>query len=360
MVLREFTVSNEHDIRSSVKISDFVNVQHQWDIGKLTNTLAKPAVDKILSFAPLDSSAGPDVPLWNHGEDSEFTTRSAYLCIRNLEANNSPSVWNSIWKGKIQYKHKLLMWRICHNSLPTRSKTASWSDSSAICPRCQASWESNLHVFRDCPSATRIWNSFINSKDRHIFYILPLEEWIHWNTQRKSVFSNIPWKSLFAIICSFLWDWRNRVVNEPEFVYPVEAHKVILNSAKKQMEAWNVGVIPTQIRRSIVIIPWEKPEDGWIKVNTDGSVAVNCFTNGPRVDKVCHPAVKRVWDLLSKDWVVKIKHIPRTSNTCADILAKRSLVNSSRIVILYCMPDFVKDAVLKDALSDVSLRDPGG
>ncbi|KAF7824692.1 putative RNA-directed DNA polymerase [Senna tora] len=184
----------------------------------------------FLAVAYLDDNLW-DVPIWNHVKDSYFTTKIAYLNIRKLEANNSPSVWNTIWKGNNQYRHKLLLWRICHNSLPTRSKTASWNGTSAICP-------------------------------------------------------------------SYFWDWRNMVVNESNFIYPNEPHRVILNIAKKP----------------------------------DGSL----------------------------ERKVQIKHIPRTSNTCADILAKRSLATRSRVVIFHSMPEFVKDALFKDAQSDVRLRDPGG
>ncbi|KAF7820652.1 putative ribonuclease H protein At1g65750 family [Senna tora] len=272
MILREYVVTDDHNINSSEKLSDFVNDQNQWDIGKLSNMLYKPAIYKILSFVPPDKQAGMDVPLWNLGDDSGFTTKSAYLSIKKLEANCSPSVWSSIWKGNNQQSHKLLLWRMCHNSLPTRSKTASWSGSSATCP-------------------------------------------------------------------SFFWDWRNRVVNEPGFVYPNEPHRVILSSAKNQLAAWKVVEASSVINCSWVqgfslkiglsnplfAEIWSIAEGlslawnlGYRKVilENDSQVAVNCFRSGFNVDKVCHPAVKKVWDLLSKDWVVKIKHIPHIANKC--------------------------------------------
>ncbi|KAF7845080.1 ribonuclease H [Senna tora] len=272
VVLSQYVDPRRPILVKEVKVREFITDQGHWDMGKLMNALPRAAIDKILDVSPPGFYTDSDNPLWNRGKDNHFTTKSAYLSIRNLENNNGNSVWNSIWKGNNQQRHKVLLWRLCHNSLPTRSRTATWSGASSTCPLCQHSRESNLHTFRDCSVVTRIWNCFINRKDRPLFYLLPLREWILWNTQRKVKFSNIPWSNMFAIICNCLWNWRNKVVNEADFNYPNEPHRLILNIAKNQLSAWNTSFAPSHQCGSSKDSKWKKPEDGWVKVNTDGAV----------------------------------------------------------------------------------------
>ncbi|KAF7822209.1 ribonuclease H [Senna tora] len=424
MTLRQYVISSNTHVNKDDKVKDFTNDHEQWDIEKLTGVLTQPAINKIMCIVPPTRQADPDVPMWNLGKDSTFTTKSAYLCIRGLTSNNGVQGWGSIWKGCFQQRHKVLLWRLGHNSLPTRSRTASWSGASPLCPLCKVSRESNLHAFRDCSFASRIWNSFINRKDRALFFMLPLKDWIFWNTHRKSKFCDIPWISVFATIYYCLWDWRNRLVNEAEFAHPNEPHRVILNIAKSLWSAWNTSATPRLPCGHDSVLDWEKPVEGWVKVNTDGAVcresnlggcggiirdskgdwikgftrrigmsnpvfaelwsiaeglqlawesgfrrvilendyqeAIKCLQINPHVNPWSHPAVNIVKSLLSKDWELKIKHIPRSANKCADLLAKSSLSCNSKSVILDCIPDFVRDAVRFDALGSSSPRDPGG
>ncbi|KAF7844638.1 ribonuclease H [Senna tora] len=330
MILSHYVIPSSSNVINKDKVKDFINDHGQWNIEKLIGVISQPPIDKILSIAPLERQADPDIPMWNYGKDSNFTTKSAYLCIRNLDNNSRLQVWDSIWKGNNQQRYKVLLWRLCHNSLPTRSKTASWSGAIPNCPLCKVSMESNLHA--------------------------------------------------------------NRVVNETEFVYPNEPHRVILSIAKNQMVAWNLSCGLARV------LGWKKPEDGWVKVNTDGAVcresnlggcggiirdsngfklawklgfhkvilendsqeAINCLQIDPNMNFGSYPAVNIVKNLLSKSWVVQIKHTPRSANKCADLLAKNSLSSNSRLVILDCIPDFVRAAMSLDAHSSNSPRDPGG
>ncbi|KAF7807009.1 ribonuclease H [Senna tora] len=393
--LTSYCDRNDRNISGREKIKEFVNNFGHWDSFKLGKVIPQQVTNNILSLAPPDRLAGVDTPFWI-------------------------PAWDAIWKSKNKYRDKFLLWRISHNSLPTRSKIASWNSLSSLCSICKTGRELNTHVIRDCPNTSHIWNYFVKPNDRTTFFLLPLKEWVTWNIKKGGMVSNIPWSMLFSIICSRVWDWRNKFINDNEFQYPLEPHKSILIYAKSQMSAFAVlkPVIP-----SVPVLPilWKKPEVGWVKVNTDGAVCkeskvAGCgglirdhdgvwikgferkigFSNvlsaelwgiaeglslawilGYRkviLESDCKdairsctvvnsnefqelPAVKKIREILRNDWEVQLKYTPRNANSCADFLAKSSLHCNSRLAIIDRIPDLISSVVAREASGS---GDPGG
>lgn len=90
---------------------------------------------------------------------------------------------------------------------------------SPLCPLCHEEKKSNLHALRDCPEARKIWNCFVPPKSFREFLSLRLQEWLLWNfsTKRMRDFSEW-WSTQFAVICWWIWRWRNELVfNGEEF-----------------------------------------------------------------------------------------------------------------------------------------------
>ena len=77
---------------------------------------------------PLSCQATPDEQVWFLSKDGKFTTRSAYHFVVGIERSLSPTclsperrhkLWTSIWSSQVPQKVKTMIWRACHNAIPT-------------------------------------------------------------------------------------------------------------------------------------------------------------------------------------------------------------------------------------------------
>ncbi|KAF7820561.1 ribonuclease H [Senna tora] len=210
-----------------------------------------------------------------------------------------------------------------------------------------------------------------------------------WQLQRIESPLGIPWKVIFPIGCHLLWKWRNMLCKDENFCTPNEPHKIILRQAKLFMQAWVIKESTVPRVRTASVPGWKKPNQEWIKVNTDGAVCITtkiagcggicrdengrwklgfianigiATVNGAELwgiynglktaweygwkkiiiecdskkavkdamsrsnsNRIEHPVLCQIRDLLAKDWEVQIKLIDRAANRCADLLAKESL-----------------------------------
>ncbi|KAF7803683.1 ribonuclease H [Senna tora] len=244
------------------------------------------------------------------------------------------------------------------------------------------------------------------------------------DVERREEFAGIPWPIIFPIVCHCIWEWRNKENKDKEFRVPEVPHRVILNMAKIHVAAWATeGQKCTEQSRS-TFEKWLKPPRGWGKVNVDGAmcqankmagcggllrgcngkwisgfmamlgqcpiigaelwaiyhglnmawdkgfrkvelesdsrVAINRVNSVKALDSFLHPVVQSIRELLKRDWEVKIKHIPRQINRCADRLAKQSLGTPLRLTRFDTLPEVVKLDFQIDERCDSGSSDPGG
>ncbi|KAF7838390.1 ribonuclease H [Senna tora] len=411
--LKSYCQNTEGIMLRKEHLIDYIDEAGNWKRSELMNLLQEEVLDKLVEMKPPDPQMEADIPIWNPGKNGDFSVRSAYLSIRDLKIEEK-LVWKAIWKAKTQQRNKMLLWRLGHEKLPTRSRIASWSNMSPICQRCGNSRESNIHMIRDCARSVSIWKAFINPKERALFFCMPMQEWISWNLLRTTKFSGIPWGMLFPIVCKLIWEWRNKFNKENDFVMPKDPHNVILQQAKIQVQCWRNEENMVRLTVPPMTIYWKKPKNNWVKLNIDGAV---CRMNnsagcggllrdskgewvggfmaklGPSsvlsaelwsfyyglnmawelgMQKIevesdskaaliqikgeqamaqpLHPIIPRIRSLLKRDWEIELKHIPRQINKCADILAKQSLSGPLSLIKLEVPPASVVIEMAKDAM----------
>ncbi|KAF7839915.1 ribonuclease H [Senna tora] len=343
---------------------------------------------------------------------------------RNLENLNDIPEERDIWKANATPSNKTLLWRLGHGKRPTRNRLVSWSNISPLCPLCGKFKETNIHLIRDCQKAVTIWNSFINPRDRACFYILPVKEWISWNLQRKVKFNNNQWNIIFAIGCSLIWKWRNKLCFENDFELPEEPHRIILHHAKTLAEAWSEELTTPKLMPVEDAHEWRKPKQGWIKINagravciqnkmascgallrdhtgkwicgymtnlglsnvfiaelwgiypglklawdkgfkkviveSDSSLVVNQILGKNTSKSSVHPITQSIKSLLLYSWEVEIKYSPRSSNMCADGIAKKGLSWLGGLVYYNDPPNFLLRQLRLDSWDSTCRSDPGG
>ncbi|KAL8158239.1 hypothetical protein AgCh_002800 [Apium graveolens] len=135
------------------------------------------------------------------------------------------------------------------------------------CPWCLVKNEDATHVLFDCPFARAVWTNLGLHEVSTMGYEGPIIEIIH------QLENNCPWDTLAFIlmVCWNLWSPRNRwvwdKVSVSEFGVQATAMSMMYEWRQRCAAVKNHKVVTNgSLRR------WKRPQQGWIKVNTDATV----------------------------------------------------------------------------------------
>ena len=86
----------------------------------------------------------PVIDLWTPASNGVFSTKSTYKLISSLRpplVSSPPESkhWSLLWNLKLNARHKLLLWKIAWDILPTKARLKtiiSISAAASLCPLC--------------------------------------------------------------------------------------------------------------------------------------------------------------------------------------------------------------------------------
>ncbi|XP_058764318.1 uncharacterized protein LOC131637728 [Vicia villosa] len=102
--------------------------------------------------------------IWNEEQNGEYSVKSGYKIWNGLHSNtqfhNTEGRWKSIWSISAPPRAKHLLWRICKECLPTRTKLQQRHvQCPSVCPWCEGEDEDDWHIFFACVSITQSWRA---------------------------------------------------------------------------------------------------------------------------------------------------------------------------------------------------------
>ncbi|XP_042958203.1 uncharacterized protein LOC122293808 [Carya illinoinensis] len=122
----------------------------------------------MISRIPINITNTNDKLTWRCTKDGSFSVKSAYYLLRVMEAHDqgqsSSAIpqnksWTMIWSLGVPNANKMLIWRACHDSLPTKLNLYKKRIvESPLCPICQLEQESVMHVLWSCVSVQVVWS----------------------------------------------------------------------------------------------------------------------------------------------------------------------------------------------------------
>ncbi|WVZ73611.1 hypothetical protein U9M48_021897 [Paspalum notatum var. saurae] len=181
--------------------------------------------------------------------------------LQNLETNSASStvpsgdraLWATVWRGKVQPKVKMFIWKLCKDILPTRlNKLARTLEEDSRCMICGTGTENSYHATVSCRVARDLRDAM-----RH-HWQLPEEE--HWH------YTGPDWLLLLLDTC-------NKVQSDQDCEIPVVAKgkgKQPLVPDRGRLDKEARGLSDGENQGSVGE-GWQKPGSGWVKVNVDGS-----------------------------------------------------------------------------------------
>ncbi|KAL6555008.1 hypothetical protein OROGR_006266 [Orobanche gracilis] len=199
--------------------------------------------------------------------DGNYTTAAGYAHLNALNRPpNSHPVWKRLWKLMVHEKCKFFMWLALHDSVPSNAyRHHCHLSPSAACARCSASVEDTVHCLRDCPHAKELWlrsgcDIFPN------FFSLNRWDWLSNVIMHKGAIT-------YIINIWWIWRWRNDMC--------LGTKSWTLGHVQRNIttDRLNLQLI-SATRETITVAPltmttWRPPDQGWLKLNTDGSYAAS-------------------------------------------------------------------------------------
>ncbi|KAK2635571.1 hypothetical protein Ddye_030363 [Dipteronia dyeriana] len=158
-----FKVISPTVLGESASVQMLKTVTGSWNLELVKETFMKEDVDLILSL-PCSSSNVIDSFMWHYDKLGTFSMKSAYHIGCNLASNSSlsglnlsNSWWKFLWRIKVSSKVKLLVWRACHNWIPSNVNLAMRGMKvDCSCPFCSTKPESTIHALWFCPTLKKV------------------------------------------------------------------------------------------------------------------------------------------------------------------------------------------------------------
>ncbi|KAF3946921.1 hypothetical protein CMV_026869 [Castanea mollissima] len=102
-------------------VSQLLSSDHsRWDIPKLNYFFEEPVVDLIMKI-PIPLYQTEDSWSWIVTNSGSFSVKSAYwLCRAAATPSNIDAIRGQIWKTKLHERHRMHLWRIAANVLPSK------------------------------------------------------------------------------------------------------------------------------------------------------------------------------------------------------------------------------------------------
>jgi ribonuclease HI len=256
----------------NLKVVDLMHPDlKSWDHEKI-QAIFSDHIAKCIIDIPLFNLIEEDKLIWVDSTHGQYSVRSGYNLMMNIsgrfkdQANNED--WNGLWKIRAPPKAKHLLWRMCKDCLPTRSRLQSRCVPCPLsCPLCDNDLEDDWHVVFDCEYSIQ---SRQTAGLQHV-----LDPWIQNGRNIKETILGICSRldeetaGRFASLVWILWNNRNNCVwNNTK-----EQGRALGYKAKIFWDDWNAAQHVQQHQlvhaQTAASSRWEKPALGWLKCNTD-------------------------------------------------------------------------------------------
>ncbi|GKV26433.1 hypothetical protein SLEP1_g35733 [Rubroshorea leprosula] len=244
----------------------------EWDLEQLIGLLPDHILQTIAAIPLLIAGHLEDSIYWYNSSQGDFSVKSAVQLLQQSCLPNIPEVgeWAWIWQLCCPEQVKLFVWLLNKERILTNSvRFDRHMAPTPVCPRCEQSPETPLHLLRDCYYSRLVWdatNSLLGD-----FFQLDFVPWLRKNSSKSRMgpCASDSWSSIFLATIWYLWKSRNKLIFEEQRVSPL----AIVQQASKL--AWEIKLAfaaqATLISKAPRWISWSPLPQNFFKLNTDGS-----------------------------------------------------------------------------------------
>ncbi|XP_042980144.1 uncharacterized protein LOC122310314 [Carya illinoinensis] len=295
--LSDGPLSNAHAVRElpGLSLTD-CKTENGWKVEVFDQLVGAETIEKIIAELGRVKQ-GNDVLIWLPKAHGNFSTKSAWECIRLRSPILPWAKW--LWNPALPKKMSIIMWKAQHNCLPVDDRVCRIGIPLASkCDCCrEGNYEDQNHVLATGEFAEQIWRMCALKLE------LPCLQGKTWREKVESWYRRAKTSSqsgqligmLPSIITWRLWNRRctARMENRQEsiqtiwqsIVYWVASVGENLKASPKWssrdeniLRSFRIPYKPKPIMTKT--IKWMRPQKGWYKLNVDGSSMGNPGTSG--------------------------------------------------------------------------------
>ncbi|KAG6658021.1 hypothetical protein CIPAW_04G130600 [Carya illinoinensis] len=277
--------------RNDLLLADVVD-ERGPNIDVLRN-LVLPDILHQICEAGVRTKDRPDVFVWEHSLDGQFTTKSAWKLYKKCGV---PCEWKKwLWLDKIPKKMSFLCWRAKRGIVTTDDVIQNLSIPLASkCNCCIApNIESLQHVLCEGSNAQMVWKYFANISQIRLPHIRNWKRMMSFWWQRANKQSQAGWiRGMLPIVITWcLWKARcsARMEGVPfqvkaiirlvkiimkDVSYNLKNFQVVKENERLVMEELNIPVASIKGKK-VTYVKWELPTRGMVKLNVDGGARCN-------------------------------------------------------------------------------------
>jgi ribonuclease HI len=248
-----------------------------WDVDKINSLFPREVALDIVAV-PLLDVVKEDRLVWKEEKDGLYSVRSGYRKFLKEKGRgvggDSIDGWSSLWKIHAPPKAKHLLWRICRECLPTRSRLINrFVPCPVECPLCLNNDEEESHLFFNCDSIREAWHvmglaNIIQSRSHLLTNVRDLICDICRNEPKMEA-------GKVAVLLWFAWQNRNNKVWNDACLQGLQ----IGYQAMQYWTQWATvqGLLHEQQQQehheqAVFSLPlWQQPPHGYYKCNVDAS-----------------------------------------------------------------------------------------
>ncbi|KAM0844489.1 hypothetical protein ACQ4PT_057047 [Festuca glaucescens] len=267
---------------------------NNWNIDLLRELFYEHDVQAITEIE-IPSTGQGDRIAWHFERNGVFTVKSAYRLALDLKhqnrdtsscsmvPNGDRSIWNPIWKSKVQPKIQVFGWRVATDTLATmKNKWRRTLEHSDRCHICGNDIEDAHHATVRCTKASALRHAmrkFWTLPDEYSFRYTG-KDWLQLLLSQVDEITN----SRILMLLWRSWHLRNDVIHQQgretieqsvaflETYAHAGSQLVPATGDPKGKRPMFVTTTPGEcIQSSSSANVWSAPPDGWIKINSDAS-----------------------------------------------------------------------------------------
>jgi ribonuclease HI len=247
--------------------------ERKWDAIKINNLFSTVTANNILSMK-LFQEVREDKFIWEGEKDGKYTVRAGYRSIMSEAWKQVGSAvnrnWSAIWDINTSPKTRHLVWRVCRGCIPTRNLLLQRHVvCEEQCPFCNDEAETEFHIFFTCPRVRLSWEAAgLMNVLIHKLHVFNNAADLLFNICSSEDSNNA---GRVATLLWYIWQSRNDIVwnnNQPSMT---QIGLNAFNAWQVWFEANNVQSSSQQQAQNVTNTCWNKPSQGWIKINVDAA-----------------------------------------------------------------------------------------